>query len=24
MKVCMFHDVGGGSHIHLQVHPNTI
>jgi hypothetical protein len=24
MKVCIFHDVGEGAHLHLQVHPNTI
>jgi hypothetical protein len=23
MQVAIFHDVGRGSHIHLQVHPNT-
>ena len=23
-KACMIHDVGGGVHIHLQVHPNTV
>ena len=22
-KVCMYHDSGGGKHLHLQVHPNT-
>ena len=24
MKCCMFHDVGQGAHLHLQVHPNTV
>ena len=24
MKCALFHDVGLGAHIHLQVHPNTI
>jgi len=23
MKVCIFHDVGKGVHLHYQVHPNT-
>ena len=23
-KVCMYHDVGQGAHIHIQVHPNTV
>ena len=23
MKCCMFHDIGQGAHIHLQVHPQT-
>jgi hypothetical protein len=23
LKVCMYHDVGRGKHIHLQVHPYT-
>jgi hypothetical protein len=23
MSVCMFHDIGQGAHLHLQVHPNT-
>ena len=23
MKSCMFHDIGQGAHIHLQVHPHT-
>lgn len=23
MKVCMFHDVGQGFHLHYQSHPNT-
>ena len=23
MKVCMFHDVGQGEHLHFQVHHNT-
>ena len=22
-KCCLYHDAGGGWHIHLQVHPNT-
>lgn len=21
---CMYHDIGQGAHIHLQVHPNTV
>ena len=24
MKVAMFHDVGMGAHLHIQVHPDTI
>ena len=24
MKACIFHDVGQGAHLHLQVHPNTV
>ena len=24
MKCCLFHSVGQGYHLHLQVHPNTI
>lgn len=24
MKCCMCHDVGGGIHLHLQVHANTV
>lgn len=24
MKACMFHDIGHGAHLHLQVHPNTV
>ncbi len=23
MKVCIFHDVGKGAHLHLQSHPNS-
>jgi len=23
MKCCIYHDAGQGSHLHLQVHPNT-
>ena len=24
LKTCMVHDVGGGIHVHLQVHPDTV
>jgi len=24
LRACLYHDSGGGKHIHLQVHPNTI
>ena len=24
MKVCMYHDVGRGKHLHIQVHDNTV
>lgn len=24
MNCCLFHDIGQGIHLHLQVHPNTV
>lgn len=24
MKACLYHDTGGGIHLHFQVHPNTV